>query len=668
MDTKNQGIKTVKAYLKDNDYEAICKNYHTLTIIEAKKILDNLMLTNVTSDGQVDIGNINYIITLIKEKVIPTIQYSKVNMGKQKVRQLKNNKSDKVLNESNKAVDFVSQQIKQIGNAYKILGDCYNCIGDITSAINYYTKAERCNVDCSQELNILSDNYPTPNLKAIIAKAKTFKGNSYQEVASAITDYAYSTIDGILQLSIVSLSDDIHDNLRTAFATYLRNEAAGVRENPPMINIAGSFEKMLKEFFYIPYAKYLDDNENNSNIIPTCKRLRDKKIAKSNIPFLKFSNSFTLGNIKPLIVEGFNQDGTYQIDQTFYNFITNYYHINPNDFSTEDLANLVKFIEVFRDSIRNPAGHGVGMHRQTFGYICEELLLKDNSWVKQLVKITNNEYLQIQDLFNHNEPSLISKMTSSKLTLQAPSNINSFVSLHSVARVFNMNKFIIDLQAFISKNNRYPNVNSEKQEEWKLAKTVNIIRLFLRGINKLNLNERDIAMLNEIGFDWEAKIDWFSDFYTSLLQYKNEYGNLDIPTNYVTEDGKQLGTKVMLVRKIYDRKANNYKGSIRLAQNHIEALNNIGFVWNVQNENTKWFDEFYQDVLEYKNTFGSFKDILFDKELGPKVMSFVSAYVKTKNGKATKYKVTREMVLKLKDIGFDLSQTNGNDEEKDFTL
>lgn len=613
-------IRSIQDCLNDGAYSEIYNSYPTLTARDALLILDH----NFEYDGQ----NVNDLVKLIKEKVIPTLLYIKVNMGKQKVTQLKKGQADSVSGDKNPE-SITLQQDKRIGSAYIILGDCYNYIGDVTSAINYYTKAERCGVDCSQELSVLQTGHPTPNLSRVIAKAKSLKGASYQETAELITDYAYNTIDDILQLSIVLLSDDIHDNFRAAFASYLRNEVAGIRENPPMINLAGSYEKMLKELIYMPYAEYLDANENKAKISPTCQRLRSKQIAradKKNIPFTTFSNNLTLGNFKFLIIESI-QDGEYNVDETFYNFITKYYNIDTSKFGREDFIKLARFTELFRNSTRNPAGHGVGMHRETFAQVCEELLLKEDSWVSQIVKITNNRYLTSSARIGRN-PSLI----SSRIT---------------TAR-FNVDGFVKDLQYFVNQNGKQPDYSAKNRAEKSLAKKANIIRWAVQT-GKLQLTENEMGMLRECGFVWEGKIDWFNDFYTSLLQYKNEYGTLDIPYHYVDEDGKHLGQQVILVRQ-----ASKGDGKIKLTQDQIQMLNNIEFSWDMQKQDNKWFEDFYQELIEYKAVFGNFKDVMYDKILGPQVMSFISCYVKTNNNKPTAYKITKEMVQRLEDIGFEL--------------
>ncbi|MFQ6723884.1 MAG: helicase associated domain-containing protein [Clostridia bacterium] len=612
-------VRSIQQCLEDNAFGEIDSTYTALAVREAKLILNKLIESGISEDEYFDITKANEIINLVKSKIIPTLQYFTINMGKQKVRQVQKGGIDQ-------SADISAQQRRLTGCAYKVLGDCYNYIGDITEATLYYEKAQRCGVDCSQELTILDETNSTSILQGHINNAKSLGGRTYEEMTNKISEYAYKIVDRILQRGEDILSNDVEDNLKTALSTYLRNEVGGAKDYPPMSNLAGGFEKMLKEFFYIPYARYLDENEQNSDISPTCQRLRRQKIAKGNISFSMFGNGFTLGNIKPLIVSGFNEDGTFQIDQTFYNFITKYYHIDNANFSEEDFANLVKFVEAFRNTIRNHTGHGVGIHRQTFAIVCEEMMLKDNAWIKKIIEMTNCKDFTV--------------------------------------RRFDIKTFAIELRDFVSVFGYYPKINSTNNSEKLLAKRVVAIRAAKRRGVGLKLTEQDIGILNEIGFVWEEKLDWFNDAYTSLLQYKNEYGTLNIPDYYVDENGNHLGQKVYMLRKRYEDK--------QLSLTQTEILRNIGFEFELQNENSKWFDNFYQELVEYKAVFGNFKGVIQDKILGSQVMWFVTCYQKQKLGKATNIKITRQMVLKLKEIGFVLKEAyepkQNKEDENNFTI
>jgi len=654
MARQTQPAKTIQEYLNDNDCQGIIDNYPNLTFEDCVSIINNIY--------DYDNINVDALYNLIKNMVMPILQNNSIQQGKQRVAQLKSNKvvSAKAGNK------ITSRETLIIGQAYRILASCCNYNGDIYASIEYYTKAhERCGIDCSQELRALTEGNPTPVVDKIVAKAKSLKGGAEQSLAQSVANYAYVIIDNVLQLSTVSLSEDIRDNLRTMLSTYLRNEVDGIRENPLIFNLVSAFEKILKELIFIPYAKYLDENETDINVSQTCRRLRNKKVAHANSTFTNTSSSFTMGKITPLIIESFN-NGRYVLDQTFYDFIASYYNIDTTKFNEAYFIKLAQFIDLFRDSVRNPVAHGIGMYQEAFMRICEDLLLKEDSWIRQLIEMADLCYTyksNFEDLISiggFGGDSGISKgvgQENGSFGGLTGSNANKSIR-------FNIDSFSKELQSFVSVFGRYPSINSKNKSEKLLAKRVGLIRIAKRG-QGFKLSEKDMTTLNEIGFVWGEKIDWFNEFYNSLLQYKSEYGTLYIPHYYVDDYGNHLGQNVRIARNAYKG-----EGKINLTEEQIGRLENIGFVWDVKKEETKWFDDFYQELIEYKAVYGNFKGVIYDKILAPEVMSFVGSYQKQKLGKPSYRHITREMIIKLKEIGFELNvrQKNQNINEDDNDL
>lgn len=94
--------------------------------------------------------------------------------------------------------------------------------------------------------------------------------------------------------------------------------------------------------------------------------------------------------------------------------------------------------------------------------------------------------------------------------------------------------------------------------------------------NRLDLNDQEKTILNNNGFAWKrnsAKAN-FETFLCALIEYKNEYGNLDIPTNFITSSGYPLG-----------RKCEIYKLTEFLNPSQINRLIRIGFLKNECNKN-----------------------------------------------------------------------------------
>lgn len=87
--------------------------------------------------------------------------------------------------------------------------------------------------------------------------------------------------------------------------------------------------------------------------------------------------------------------------------------------------------------------------------------------------------------------------------------------------------------------------------------------------------KKRIEQLNDIGFVWsEREIKW-NIMYDCLQEYKNKYGDLNVPKDYMF-DSTNLFCWIKEQRK-------SYKIG-RISEERIEKLNNIGFQWVVYNK------------------------------------------------------------------------------------
>jgi hypothetical protein len=86
------------------------------------------------------------------------------------------------------------------------------------------------------------------------------------------------------------------------------------------------------------------------------------------------------------------------------------------------------------------------------------------------------------------------------------------------------------------------------------------------------LSDERIQKLNDIGFDWDPLESRWQEFYSQLVQYKEEFGNTLVPQQY--EKNTSLGLWVGTQRREYK--------SRKLSQERILLLEKIGFVWAVR--------------------------------------------------------------------------------------
>jgi superfamily II DNA or RNA helicase len=166
------------------------------------------------------------------------------------------------------------------------------------------------------------------------------------------------------------------------------------------------------------------------------------------------------------------------------------------------------------------------------------------------------------------------------------------------------------------------NVPSEYRNEqnYSLGALVSKYRTMYR---KNELSDSKIEDLNAIGFDWEisrpkkfstprvklpkesnqkitrrVETQW-DRFLAALLQYKKDNGDLLIPSNYRDSSGFMLGQTTVVYRSAYRRG--------ELIQEKIEALNALGFLWDVgkpSNSHFAW-DKFINELIKYRETHGN---------------------------------------------------------------
>lgn len=93
------------------------------------------------------------------------------------------------------------------------------------------------------------------------------------------------------------------------------------------------------------------------------------------------------------------------------------------------------------------------------------------------------------------------------------------------------------------------------------------------------LTEERRRKLESIGIQWESVLErTWAQFYELAKQYYSEHGNLNVRSNYETEDGVKLGTWIAGQR--YSKKKN------RLSEEQIRLLDEIGMSW--QRFESKW--------------------------------------------------------------------------------
>ena len=131
---------------------------------------------------------------------------------------------------------------------------------------------------------------------------------------------------------------------------------------------------------------------------------------------------------------------------------------------------------------------------------------------------------------------------------------------------------------------------------------------------KENRNQSRIRRLTEIGMIWTGTSPWQKKW-NLARRYYEEHGDLNIPQNYVTEDGVWLGKWVYLQREIYRRQCKNpeagketaggpdektdEKTAGKLTEEQIRALESVGMDW-LQPGERAWENAFRKAEAYYR--------------------------------------------------------------------
>jgi len=156
-----------------------------------------------------------------------------------------------------------------------------------------------------------------------------------------------------------------------------------------------------------------------------------------------------------------------------------------------------------------------------------------------------------------------------------------------------------------------------KDTNYPLGSTVSAVRCSKKKLDNHErphcyiLSEEQYAKLDEIGFMWSGRKSFdFERFYKELLKYKEEHGDLLVPTGYPTDKTKFPNAKTKYLLWNYVTKVRTYKRELDngealpnsfITDEQIKRLEEIGFVWDAQSFD---FDKFVKELVLYKETYG----------------------------------------------------------------
>ena len=155
--------------------------------------------------------------------------------------------------------------------------------------------------------------------------------------------------------------------------------------------------------------------------------------------------------------------------------------------------------------------------------------------------------------------------------------------------------------------------------------------------SKGKLDKEKIELLEKIGMSWNRDISRWEEGYKYSYEYKTEFGNINVPAEYLSRDGFALGAWISNQRRKYK---NN-----KLTESQISRLEALGIVWDPMEALWMTSYEYAKNYyLQHKNLLVNIQYVTDD---GFKLGSWISNQ-KTKYKKA---KLSTEKISMLEKIG-----------------
>lgn len=134
----------------------------------------------------------------------------------------------------------------------------------------------------------------------------------------------------------------------------------------------------------------------------------------------------------------------------------------------------------------------------------------------------------------------------------------------------------------------------------KLGAWISNLRTYRKnGAQSCFLTEERIAALNKIGMVWDVYDTLWVRNISAATNYYNEYGNLDVPLEYIAQDGTKLGLWISNMRGAVRGGDNKH----RLTAEQIAELNAIGMIW--QTKKDRAWELGYVHAQQYLNEHGN---------------------------------------------------------------
>lgn len=367
----------------------------------------------------------------------------------------------------------------------------------------------------------------------------------------------------------------------------------------------------------------VEDSNNNENekkdLILQVDKLKDHLEKSKNVPSIL--KQYLLGNfvgkyivfcknkkhlltMKEVVKEWFIAAGTIDSDIRVYSTYTGYSQSDAefNKFKSlpDNKLRLLFAIEKLNEGVHLKDISGVILLRPTqsptlyFQQIgrCTSVDKSDSPWIFDLV----NNFMEIQKgqsaAFNLKKEfddavKKCKKDALAKNEKYEPPEFLVFNEFHNEIEFFKdiesklLDSWHLQFQKLCEFKEQYGHCRVKKEYDKTVYNWVNTQRTLS---NRGQLREDRKEKLDSIGFYWDWPDEQFENGYQHTLKYYESNGNIDIPINYIDEDGYQTGEWLCRQRQRCKNK--------KLSTARIKRLNDLGISWNP-------LDEEFQNALNH---------------------------------------------------------------------
>ena len=183
------------------------------------------------------------------------------------------------------------------------------------------------------------------------------------------------------------------------------------------------------------------------------------------------------------------------------------------------------------------------------------------------------------------------------------------------------------------------------EEGYALGSWLNNQKAIHKGTIVGKLTEDQIQKLDSIGMIWDSLDYFWEQNFKLAKEYYLTYGNLDIPTNYKSTDGKYLGNWILRQRQLY--KSNS------LTDEQIKKLDSIGMDW-MDRVDRVWENGF----IEAKNYSEEYGNLSVPKNYRSNTDFPLGIWIQRQRSLYKNKKISDDRIKRLTDVGMNWNPDN----------